>query len=103
MKKYLVLALIVLVSSIIMSGCGKKNQPMDLYDMIMDRGKIVVGVKTDTKPFGFLNEEGLHDGYDIDLAKNIAKVIFGDEKAVNKAIKTKMSKYERISCIKYKI
>ena len=82
MKKYLVLALIVLVSSIIMSGCGKKNQPMDLYDMIMDRGKIVVGVKTDTKPFGFLNEEGLHDGYDIDLAKNIAKVIFGDEKAV---------------------
>lgn len=82
MKKYLVLALIIVVSSIILSGCGKKNKPMDLYDMVMDRGKIVVGVKTDTKPFGYLNKDGLHDGFDIDLAKNIAKVIFGDENAV---------------------
>lgn len=82
MKKYLALAFIILVSGLVLSGCGKKNQPMDLYDMVLDRGKIVVGVKTDTKPFGFLNKEGQNEGFDIDLAKNIAKVIFNDDKAV---------------------
>lgn len=82
MKKYLAVAFIILVSGLVLSGCGKKNQPMDLYDMVLDRGKIVVGVKTDTKPFGFLNSEGKNDGFDIDLARDIAKVIFNDENAV---------------------
>lgn len=47
-----------------------------------------------------LNRNLLYTG--VTRARNTC-FIFGDEKAVNKAINTKMSKYERISCIKYKI
>lgn len=82
MKKYIIFASIILFTGIIISGCGKKQQPMDLYDMVTDRGKIVVGVKDDSKPFGFLNQDNQYEGFDVDLAKQIAKNIFGDENAV---------------------
>lgn len=47
-----------------------------------------------------LNRNLLYTG--VTRARNTC-FIFGDEKAINKAINTEMSKYERISCIKYKI
>ncbi|MBE7703502.1 MAG: transporter substrate-binding domain-containing protein [Cyanobacteria bacterium SIG28] len=47
----------------------------DVYDEIISRGKIRVGINTDSKPFGFINEKGLVDGYDADLAKYIAQYI----------------------------
>ena len=47
----------------------------DLYDEILSRGKIKVGINTDSKPFGFINEKGEIVGYDVDLAKYIAQYI----------------------------
>ena len=47
----------------------------DLYDEILSRGKIKVGINTDSKPFGFINEKGDIVGYDVDLAKYIAQYI----------------------------
>ena len=47
----------------------------DLYDEIQSRGKIKVGINTDSKPFGFINESGRIVGYDVDLAKYIAQYI----------------------------
>ncbi len=82
MKKYIILSVIIVAIGLIISGCGKKQKPMDLYDMVLDRGKIVVGVKEDAKPFGFLNSNEEYEGFDIDLAKQIAKEIFGDENAI---------------------
>ena len=82
MKKYIILAFLIFITGIVISGCGKKQQPMDLYDMVLDRGKIVVGVKDDAKPFGFLDKDNQYVGFDIDLAKQIAKNIFGDENAI---------------------
>ena len=82
MKKYISISFIIITICLILSGCGKKQNPMDLYDMVMDRGKIVVGVKEDAKPFGFVNSEEQYEGFDIDLAKQFAKEIFGDEEAV---------------------
>jgi len=82
MKKYIILAFAIFITSIVISGCGKKQQPMDLYDMVLDRGKIVVGVKEDAKPFGFLDKDNQYVGFDVDLAKQIAKNIFGDETAI---------------------
>ena len=67
---------------LILSGCGKKQQPMDLYDMVLDRGKIVVGVKEDAKPFGYINNNEQYEGFDVDLAKQFAKEIFGSEDAI---------------------
>lgn len=47
----------------------------DLYEEIMQRGKIKVGINTDSKPFGFIDEKGNVSGYDADLAKYIAQYI----------------------------
>jgi putative glutamine transport system substrate-binding protein len=49
-------------------------------DDIKKRGKLVVGVKYDTFLFGFKNPtSGQVEGFDVDMAKAIAKKIFGDE------------------------
>lgn len=47
----------------------------DLYDEIISRGKIRVGINTDSKPFGFIDEKGQISGYDADLARYIAQYI----------------------------
>jgi polar amino acid transport system substrate-binding protein len=46
---------------------------------ITDRGRLVVGISQDTLPFGYLNPlSNQLEGFDIDLAKQVAKAIFGD-------------------------
>ena len=52
----------------------------DIYDDIMDRGYIKVGINTDSKPFGFYNEKGELCGYDADLARYIAQYFFNNRK-----------------------
>jgi len=46
------------------------------------RGKLIVGVKTDYPPLGFLDEKGVNKGFDIDIAKALSKELFGNEGAV---------------------
>ena len=54
----------------------------DLYKTIVNRGFLIVGVKTDTKPFGFIDSTGKNVGFDVDIAKYIAKEILHDENKV---------------------
>ncbi len=49
----------------------------DLYKTVMARGYVIVGVKTDAKPFGFI-ENGANAGFDVDMAHHIAKELFHD-------------------------
>jgi putative glutamine transport system substrate-binding protein len=54
-----------------------------LLRKIQDRGKIVVGVKFDVPMFGLLNPStNKVEGFDVDIAKEIAAYIFGDPEAV---------------------
>ncbi|MBB3067006.1 transporter substrate-binding domain-containing protein [Limibacillus halophilus] len=48
-------------------------------DEVRERGKVIVGVTSEAPPFGFIDEKGELVGFDIDIAKLIAKSIFGDE------------------------
>ena len=50
----------------------------DLYEEIQSRGKIKVGINPESKPFGFIKENGKFAGYDVDLAKYIAQYIVKD-------------------------
>nr|WP_245339131.1 transporter substrate-binding domain-containing protein [Paenibacillus shirakamiensis] len=68
----------MLTLTLVLSGCNAKDSS-GLKD-IKDRGKLVVGVKYDTKLFGLKDTaSGKVDGFDIDMSKAIAKKIFGDE------------------------
>ena len=73
----------------------EKYVAVDVYEDIMQRGYIKVGISTDSKPFGFKNKEGQLVGYDVDLAKYIAqyllknpeKVVFVPVTPANRMIK----------------
>ena len=54
----------------------------DLYKTILKRGYIIVGVKTDVKPFGFIDGSGSITGFDVDIAREIARDIFHDPEKV---------------------
>lgn len=83
MKKFLGILILFLI--FIVSGCSlepKNEKTQDILKSAQERGKFIVGVTLDAKPFGFKNNSGEPDGFDIDLAKIIAKNILGSEKAV---------------------
>ena len=77
-KKVLVLLVSLCVLSLIPYGEGIGATLQD----IKARGKLIVGVKTDFPPFGFMDETGTHKGFDIDLAKVLGRELFGNEEAV---------------------
>jgi len=67
MKNYIKAALTgVFAASIATAAAADEIQD------IMDAGKIVVGVKNDYKPWGYLTSDGELKGLEIDLAKDIA-------------------------------
>lgn len=77
-----IFGILILFLVICFTGCTKKEENTDTLDKVLTRGKLIVGVKYDTKPFGYMNEHQQIVGYDIDLAKIIAKSILGDENKV---------------------
>lgn len=77
LKKLTVLFLFVIF---ICCGCGSKpKQTVSTLDIINKRGEIIVGVRTDTFPFGFIDKNGKNAGYDIDIANMIAEEIFNEK------------------------
>lgn len=95
MKKWFVSVLTIMLSVVVLAGCGetKDNEAAGdpdaskepeaaatLLDTIKSRGKLVVGVKYDTKLFGLKNPANNEvEGFDVDIAKALAKSILGDE------------------------
>ncbi len=49
---------------------------------IKEAGKIRIGVFSDKPPFGYVDENGDNQGYDVYFAKRIAKDLLGDENKV---------------------
>ena len=47
----------------------------DLYDEILSRGKLKIGINLSSKPFGFYDNAGNPTGYDVDLAHYITQYI----------------------------
>ena len=77
-KLALILSLIFLVLvgiHFLLAPSGDEFVEKDLYDEIISRGKIKVGINPDSKPFGFIDAKGNYAGYDVDLARYIAQYI----------------------------
>jgi polar amino acid transport system substrate-binding protein len=56
---------------------------------IQDRGRLIVGVAADNYLFSFQNPQtGQLEGFDIDVAKRIAREIFGDENKIEYRVMT---------------
>lgn len=70
-----------MLSVFVLTGCSKKEEKTDTLTAIKKRGELIVGVKHDSKPFGYV-DNGKLQGYDIDVAHLMAKRILGNEKLV---------------------
>lgn len=79
-KRYLI-SLCLLLPFLMLAGCSNHNATnMDELQAIKQRGKLIVGVKFDTNLFGLKDPAtGEVKGFDVDIAKALAKKIFGDE------------------------
>ena len=51
-------------------------------DTIKKRGKIIVGVKSDFPPFGYVDSAGKNLGFDVDVAHLFAQALFNDANKV---------------------
>lgn len=87
-KKILRIILAVSVAAGLLAGCGSSSSPADTkakartLDEIKEKGKIKIGVFSDKNPFGYVDENGDIQGYDIYFAKRIGKDLLGSEKNV---------------------
>jgi len=66
MKKTLVFTVSIL-------ALASSAQAASLRDDICSRGKLVAGVKYDSPPFGYLDDAGNPQGFDIDIVKEVQK------------------------------
>lgn len=65
-------AAVVLGTGLIASTADAAN---DRFKKVLERGKVVVGVKADYKPWGFRDSKGNLVGMEIDMAKDVAKAL----------------------------
>lgn len=75
MKKVIFLLLICFLS-LGLTGCGSK-EPKDLLSRIKLKNKIIIGIKNDSKPFGYIENDELK-GFDADIAKSVSRRLLGD-------------------------
>ena len=82
MKKLFSIIMLYIMAFLCIFLCGCTPQkPITTVDKIREKGVLTVGVKFDSKPFGFV-ENGEIKGLDIDIAKKIAKNILDDENKI---------------------
>ena len=83
MKKILSIILTLVLALGVLVGCGQKTDESKSYiEKIKESGKVRIGVFSDKPPFGYVDEKGENQGYDVYLAKRIAKDLLGDENKV---------------------
>jgi polar amino acid transport system substrate-binding protein len=71
-KKSLLAGITATAFTLVGIGAQAAECTNETWNRVMERGKIVVGVKADYKPWGFRNESGELVGMEIDMAKDVA-------------------------------
>lgn len=107
MKRLWILALTIVLAGVIFTGCQKNDQENGVASQksestgkakarslkkIKESGEIVIGVFSDKKPFGYVDEKGKYQGYD---------VYFGNRLAKDLGVKVKYVPVEAASRVEY--
>jgi polar amino acid transport system substrate-binding protein len=61
---------------------GAQTAEKSRLEQVLSRGKVIVGTSSEAPPFGFIDEKGELVGFDIDIARLIAKSLLGGEDKV---------------------
>ncbi|WP_108660617.1 transporter substrate-binding domain-containing protein [Acuticoccus kandeliae] len=54
----------------------------DQLERVKDRGRLIVGIRNDYVPFGYIDDAGANVGFEVDIAKAVAKEMLGSEDAI---------------------
>ncbi|CAN1493591.1 HisJ ABC-type amino acid transport/signal transduction systems, periplasmic component/domain [Burkholderiaceae bacterium] len=71
---------IIAVAALLLTGSAQAQEKSKL-DEVLQRGKVIVGVTSEAPPFGFVDEKGVLVGFDIDIARLLAKYLFGKDES----------------------
>lgn len=81
--KVISLFLLILLLLPVLTSCNSETgNKSDLLSAIRQRGKIIAGVKYDSKPFGYIDQDRKLKGFDVDMLREIAKRLLGNEDAI---------------------
>lgn len=75
MKKTLITAVSAMATTAFTASTVAAACTNDRWNSVMERGKIVVGVKADYKPWGFRDENGNIVGMEVDMAADVARAM----------------------------
>lgn len=77
--RFIALTVAALLMAVSLAGCGTTGgnsstaASFRTLEQIKESGKIIIGVFSDKAPFGYVDENGEYQGYDIYFAERIAK------------------------------
>ena len=80
--KWYFTTLILTFSVALACSQGGDDKSKSRLQTVQDRGQVVCATLDDTPGFGFLNEQGNHVGFDIDLCRAVAAATLGDADAI---------------------
>jgi polar amino acid transport system substrate-binding protein len=87
-RRIVQLLLVAVLALGLLSGCNNSSSdtsaPASKGSLaeIKERGKIRIGVFSDKNPFGYVDENGENQGFDVYIARRFAKDLLGDESKV---------------------
>lgn len=61
------------LSVVLFAGCNRSGSSARTVEQIKESGEIVVAIFSDKKPFGYVDEYGKYQGYDVYFANRIAE------------------------------
>jgi general L-amino acid transport system substrate-binding protein len=83
-KRLTVVAILAAILLAVFSFSSAQDQAQlgPITQRIIDRGNLICGVHTGLAGFGFVNDAGEYQGFDVDICRAVAAALLGDASKV---------------------
>lgn len=78
MIRRLMMGTVLVIMSWAFASLAMAQEAKSRLDEILARGSLIVGTSSEAPPFGYIDEKGELVGFDVDIARLLAKSIVGD-------------------------
>lgn len=82
MKRYIPKMISTLCAAAVLAAVAVNAETKSKLDEVLNRGKLIVGTGSTNAPWHFKDQNGTLSGFDVDIAKIIAKALFDDPEKI---------------------